>query len=170
MYSTVDVFSEVDQRKTICITIGKERRLDLLISLRWIRENRASYSKIKSLSSSILRNWKLGAFVISSFASKLAKTKILKMITFLIIESDVLLTITQKMFWTYVIENWKFSTKLMNNGLKIDKLIQYCFSHIYAAWLENNTNWSYCNTCENDTTRRYTSSTPCQRTKQLNRK
>lgn len=50
MYSTVDVFSEVDQRKTICITIGKERRLDLLISLslRWIRENRASYSKIKS--------------------------------------------------------------------------------------------------------------------------
>lgn len=91
------------------------------------------------------------------------------MITFLIIESDVLLTITQKMFWTYVIENWKFSTNLMNNGLKIDKLIQYCFSHIYAAWLENNTNWSYCNTCENDTTRRYTSSTPCQRTKQLNR-
>lgn len=72
MYSTVDVFSEVDQSKTICITIGKERRLDLLISLRWIRENRASYSKIKSLSSSILRNWKLGAFVISSFASKLA--------------------------------------------------------------------------------------------------
>lgn len=48
MYSTVDVFSEVDQRKTICITIGKERRLDLLISLRWIREDRASYSKIKS--------------------------------------------------------------------------------------------------------------------------
>lgn len=42
------------------------------------------------------------------------------MITFLIIESDVLLTITQKMFWTYVIENWKFSTNLMNNGLKID--------------------------------------------------
>lgn len=48
MYSTVDVFSEVDERKTICITIGKERRLDLLISLRWIRENRASYSKIKA--------------------------------------------------------------------------------------------------------------------------
>lgn len=167
MYSTVDVFSEVDQRKTICITIGKERRLDLLISLRWIRENRASYSKIKSLSSSILRNWKLGAFVISSFAC-LDKDS----------ENDYIFNYwkwctfnnNKKMFWTYVIENWKFSTNLMNNGLKIDKLIQYCFSHIYAAWLENNTNWSYCNTCENDTTKRYTSSTPCQRTKQLNRK
>lgn len=54
----------------ICIMIGKERRLDLLISLRWIRENCVLYFKIKSLLFFIFRNWKLGVFVIFFFVLK----------------------------------------------------------------------------------------------------